>query len=171
MAEPPSETLQWNDAVHVTREGHDNKLEGVVAFTGSVSFADGDDWVGVRLTGASVGLGRNDGSVQDVVYFTCPANCGMFVREAAVTKRSLTRRYADNQGFAPCRTGANAGQCAFDPSFYSDYLKKPLGKPLNTRVQVGDYKWTREFEHATVTVDLTSPLEGTSIVFHKSNAA
>ena len=75
--------------------------------------------------------------------------------------------YADNQGFAPCRS--DPGSCAFDPSFYSDYLKQPLGKPLNVRVEVGYYKWTREFEHATVTVDLTSPLEGTSIVFHKSS--
>jgi hypothetical protein len=85
MAEP----LQLNDAVHVTRDAR--QLEGVISFLGSVSFTDGDDWVGVRLTGASIGMGKNDGSVEDVSYFTCPQNCGMFVRQAAVTKRSLTR--------------------------------------------------------------------------------
>jgi hypothetical protein len=85
MAEP----LQLNDAVHVTRDVR--QLEGVISFLGSVSFADGDDWVGVRLTGASIGMGKNDGSVQDASYFMCPQNCGMFVRQAAVTKRSLTR--------------------------------------------------------------------------------
>jgi len=82
--------FEINDPVHVaTKEGR--QLEGVVAFVGSVSFADGDDWVGVRLTGASVGLGKNDGTVKGAEYFSCPPNCGMFVRESALSKRPLTR--------------------------------------------------------------------------------
>jgi hypothetical protein len=95
-----------------------------------------------------------------------PFNLASFLSVAQQnTWFTLAVWYSDNQGFAPCPD--NPASCAFDPSFYSDYLKQPLGKPLNVRQKVGYYKWTREFEHATVTVDLTSPLEGTKIVFHK----
>lgn len=67
-------------------------LQGVVAYLGEVSFSEGTDWVGVRLTGASVGMGKNDGSVRGVRYFdNCGTNGGVFVRRAAVTKRNLTR--------------------------------------------------------------------------------
>lgn len=78
-----------NDPVHVNRENR--QLEGVVAFLGSVAFADGDDWVGVRLTGSSVGLGRNDGTVQGKRYFDCPPQCGLFVKKNLVSRRQLTR--------------------------------------------------------------------------------
>jgi dynactin 1 len=78
-----------NDPVHVSREGR--QLEGVIAYLGSVSFSAGDDWVGIRLTGSSVGLGKNDGSVQGNQYFDCPPQCGLFVKKSAVTGRELTR--------------------------------------------------------------------------------
>jgi dynactin 1 len=78
-----------NDPVHVERESQ--QLEGVVDFCGAVDFADGDDWVGVRLTGPSVGLGKNDGSVKGQRYFQCGPNGGVFVREAHVSKRTLSR--------------------------------------------------------------------------------
>ena len=78
-----------NDPVHVNRENR--QLEGVVAFVGTVSFAEGSDWVGVRLTGSSVGLGKNDGSVQGKQYFDCPPQSGLFVKKQAVSKRKLTR--------------------------------------------------------------------------------
>jgi dynactin 1 len=78
-----------NDPVHVNRENR--QLEGVVAFAGGVHFAEGEDWVGVRLTGSSVGLGKNDGSVQGTQYFECPPHSGLFVKNTAVSKRKLTR--------------------------------------------------------------------------------
>jgi len=71
--------------------------------------------------------------------------------------------YEVHQGFVPCDDAPDT--CALASSFYADYLKRPLGAPRGRRVKVGPYQWTREFEHATVTLDLTSPLEGTSIVF------
>ena len=71
-----------NDPVYVNRDG--KRMEGIVAFTGSVAFADGDDWVGVRLTGSSAGKGKNDGSVKGQSYFKCPTNCGSFVRSSAL---------------------------------------------------------------------------------------
>ena len=81
--------FQVNDPVHVNRENR--QLEGVVAFVGSVSFAEGDDWVGVRLTGSSVGLGKNDGNVQGEQYFECPPQSGLFIKKNSVSKRTLTR--------------------------------------------------------------------------------
>mmetsp|Transcript_13107 Transcript_13107/g.18555 ORF Transcript_13107/g.18555 Transcript_13107/m.18555 type:complete len:1498 (+) Transcript_13107:112-4605(+) len=85
-----SSVFEVSDAVHVESAGG-KQLEGVVAFTGQVEFAEGDDWVGVRLTGASVGLGKNNGQVKGKRYFTCGPNGGVFVRASNVSKRVLTR--------------------------------------------------------------------------------
>jgi len=82
--------LKLNDPVYVHRDGG-SKLEGIVAFFGEVGFAEGDDWVGVRLTGTSAGNGKNDGSVQSQTYFKCPPNCGLFVRAASLEKRQLSK--------------------------------------------------------------------------------
>lgn len=65
-----------------------------MAHLGPVQFAPGNDWVGIRLTGASVGKGKNDGSVKGVHYFDAGANStnnGMFVKKNNVKKRSLSR--------------------------------------------------------------------------------
>ena len=78
-----------NDPVHVERESQ--QLEGLIAYIGLVQFSDSCDWVGVRLTGASVGLGKNDGSVKGERYFQCGPNNGVFVRSSNLTKRTLTR--------------------------------------------------------------------------------
>ena len=78
--------LKINDRVSITKRSTNKErrtLEGLVAFLGPVSFAEGDDWVGVRLIGDSVGHGKNDGSVNEVRYFDqCPPNGGIFVRRA-----------------------------------------------------------------------------------------
>lgn len=54
---------------------------GTVKFVGKTSFCDGL-WVGVKLDD---NLGKNDGSVQGVRYFTCAAGHGVFLRPNAVT--------------------------------------------------------------------------------------
>lgn len=69
-------------------------LEGIVAHLGPVQFAPGNDWVGIRLTGSSVGKGKNDGSVKGIPYFdagSSSSNNGMFVKKNVVTKRILSR--------------------------------------------------------------------------------
>lgn len=81
--------LALNDPVHVERDSQ--QLEGLIAYIGPVQFSDSSDWVGVRLTGASVGLGKNDGSVKGERYFQCGPNNGVFVRSSNLTKRTLTR--------------------------------------------------------------------------------
>ena len=73
--------------------------------------------------------------------------------------------YADDQGFYTCPDAPTT--CAAPEDFYADYLQKPLGKPLGARKAAGPYKWTREFEHASVTLDLNGdPVEGSGITFH-----
>lgn len=63
-----------------------DELEGIVAHLGAVQFKPGDDWVGILLTGPSVGLGRNDGCVKGVRYFDCGDNGknGVFVKRENV---------------------------------------------------------------------------------------
>ncbi|CAE6488914.1 unnamed protein product [Rhizoctonia solani] len=58
---------------------------GTVRFVGTTSFAPGK-WVGVELAAAN---GKNDGSVKDVVYFSCAPNHGVFVRPSQVKIVSL----------------------------------------------------------------------------------
>ena len=67
-------------------------LDGVVAYVGPVEFNPDPDWIGIRLTGTSVTFGKNDGTVQGKRYFTAPRHGGLFVKAAAVTKKTnLTR--------------------------------------------------------------------------------
>jgi hypothetical protein len=72
--------------------------------------------------------------------------------------------YGDAQGFYPCPDHPDT--CAMPDNFYADYFKKPLGEPRGPRKKVADYKWTREFAHATVTLDLNEPVAGSSVEFH-----
>jgi len=53
---------------------------GVVRFCGTTSFSPGK-WVGIEL---SEPVGKNDGSVQGVPYFSCHKNYGVFVKPSQV---------------------------------------------------------------------------------------
>jgi hypothetical protein len=84
------------------------RLQGVIAFTGKVAFAEGYDWVGIRLTGPSVGQGKNDGSVKGKRYFFAAGTAtatqvgnknGLFVRHSA-----LQERHASETETSPTRT-------------------------------------------------------------------
>jgi dynactin 1 len=57
-----------------------NLGRGVVRFYGTTSFSSGK-WVGIQL---SEPVGKNDGSVNGVSYFTCQKNYGVFVKPSQV---------------------------------------------------------------------------------------
>ena len=69
--------------------------EGIVRFSGSTDFAGGH-WLGVELVEPK---GKNDGSVQNIRYFDCKMNYGIFVR-AAQLKIKLVRTYFNLEPFA-----------------------------------------------------------------------
>ena len=90
MSTSSNSELNINDPVFV--QVGPNQLEGVVAYVGSVEFAEGSEWVGVRLTGTSAGKGKNNGEVQGRRYFEVSGeNGGVFVKKKSISKRVLTR--------------------------------------------------------------------------------
>ena len=83
--------FQLNDPVTISTTGGDSSIEGIIAHLGPVQFAPGTDWIGIRLTGGSVGKGKNNGTVKGIQYFDVVENCGMFTKKVNVTKRELNR--------------------------------------------------------------------------------
>lgn len=57
-------------------------------FCGQTQFAEGD-WVGVILDTAT---GKNNGTVQNVQYFECEPNFGVFVKSSAVELEDASKR-------------------------------------------------------------------------------
>jgi len=53
---------------------------GVVRYSGTTKFATGK-WIGVELAEPN---GKNDGSVNNVVYFSCRFPYGVFVRQSQI---------------------------------------------------------------------------------------
>jgi len=78
-------------------------FSGTIRFIGETSFATGR-WVGIELSEA---VGKNNGRVHDVTYFTCPQKHGIFVREAVVRPfdpseaEDAVKPAADGGGAAP----------------------------------------------------------------------
>jgi len=72
---PMARPLQVGDRVQVAQ------LVATVRFLGSSQFAAGD-WLGLELDNP---VGKNDGSIHTIRYFTCPPNHGIFARPTMVT--------------------------------------------------------------------------------------
>ncbi|KAH8118910.1 hypothetical protein DFH11DRAFT_1561792 [Phellopilus nigrolimitatus] len=53
-------------------------FEGTLRYVGEISGKPGE-WAGVELSGGFAGLGKNDGSVGNIQYFSCPEKCGVFI--------------------------------------------------------------------------------------------
>ena len=76
-----------------------DQLEGVVAHLGAVQFAPGSDWIGVRLSGASIGMGRNDGSVKGIQYFDSQGDKnGVFVKNNTAMKKICETEESEHIG-------------------------------------------------------------------------
>ncbi|KXN84996.1 Dynactin subunit 1 [Leucoagaricus sp. SymC.cos] len=69
---------------------------GVVRFTGTSSFTIGK-WIGVKLYEPS---GKNDGSINGIVYFSCKMNYGVFVRQSQIKNIRGTEGKASSS--SPC---------------------------------------------------------------------
>ncbi|KAL7415417.1 hypothetical protein BDY24DRAFT_382897 [Mrakia frigida] len=54
-------------------------MEGTLRFVGEIAGKPGA-WAGVELSGGFTGKGKNDGSVGETRYFTCPPMCGIFLQ-------------------------------------------------------------------------------------------
>lgn len=75
----------------------------VVRFRGPTHFQDGE-WVGLELAAA---VGRNDGAVDDVRYFACPAKHGVFLRPGPTASLGARSPFCD---VLQCGGGGGTGQ-------------------------------------------------------------
>ena len=81
--------LKLEDAVSIV-DAKSVSLQGIVAYVGYVHFSEGI-WVGVQLTGPSIGKGYNDGSYRSKRYFqNVGRKNGVFVPLKQVQKRVKT---------------------------------------------------------------------------------
>jgi dynactin 1 len=60
----------------ISKEG---PREGIVKYVGPIHVSDGT-WLGIELNEPA---GKNDGSVRDERYFTCPKDHGLFIRDSS----------------------------------------------------------------------------------------
>lgn len=65
--------FQLGDQVIV---GNRRRLKAVIRYYGPTAFGPGE-WVGMELEKPE---GKNDGTVNGIPYFQCPAGCGLFVK-------------------------------------------------------------------------------------------
>lgn len=100
-----SKRFAAGDIVTFTLDGQRHR--GTVRFVGPAQFSAGD-WVGLELTTPQ---GKNDGSVQGVQYFSCPANHGIFLREAALRK-CVARASLDTVGGTTAVASSTMGPSA-----------------------------------------------------------
>ena len=92
----------------------DKNISGKVAYIGLTKFANGK-WVGIVLDEAK---GKNNGTIDGVTYFNCPANFGIFVKFNSPTIKILSIDKNDE------RTGSNSS-LASSTSTTSSRLKRP----------------------------------------------
>lgn len=101
---------------------------GIVRFVGETHFAPGE-WIGLDLDPP---IGKNDGSVQNVRYFTCKANHGLFVRRQVLKPAAVNQDNEDEVDELPMASRASLirrrGVCtwsstSFDVQRRSSYLK------------------------------------------------
>jgi len=76
MREDADVSIDDCSGLHVGEQVSIAAYEGVIRFLGETKFSSGN-WVGIELLES---VGRNDGTVFGVQYFSCSQNHGIFVR-------------------------------------------------------------------------------------------
>jgi len=71
--------LNTGDRVNI---GPAKSSRAIVRYYGPVVFGAGD-WIGLELESAS---GNTDGTVNGISYFSCPKDCGMFIKTSMFDK-------------------------------------------------------------------------------------
>lgn len=90
------------------------RRKGTIRFSGETQFATGW-WYGIELDAPD---GKNDGSVQDVRYFTCKINHGVFAPQSRVTKMmAISDEYLSDM--TSSLEGASGGTYNVSPSLRS----------------------------------------------------
>ena len=96
-----------------------------VRYVGGTDFAEGT-WIGLELQRE---VGKNDGSVRGVRYFTCPPRCGLLVRPAhlrAISEaeaKSMAEKEAAAAAAAAPDTGAASAWSAMENMLESEALQ------------------------------------------------
>jgi len=73
----------WRVKINRAYELKDGRV-GLVRFIGRTEFKHGIEWIGLELT---KGVGKNNGTVQGIEYFTCPEQRGSFVQIGKILKK------------------------------------------------------------------------------------
>jgi len=90
---------------------------GKVAYIGTTQFAPGK-WIGIVLDEPK---GKNDGTVEGKIYFSCKKNHGMFVRQTQIKEIASTENSPARSFKTPSRENSN-----LTPRQKSDLAKAPL---------------------------------------------
>ncbi|KAG9126306.1 hypothetical protein FRC07_003961, partial [Ceratobasidium sp. 392] len=107
---------------------------GTVRFVGTASFAPGK-WVGVELNAPN---GKNDGTIKDVTYFTCPPNHGVFVRPSQVKIISQpASRPSSRAARAPATPVRQPSSSRSIPTRAASPAMQPQPSPLAVRTTSG----------------------------------
>ena len=107
----------------------------------------------MTLRGDLLILTIKSGAVLSALFCGCMVLAGMYAGYW----------YSSNTGYIACPDAPSS--CPAPPEWYPD-LKKPLGAPKGPRKLVSPYVWTRDFEHASVRLDLFDR-NASRVIYHK----
>ena len=102
-----------------------HRMPAHVRFVGETTFAEGV-WVGIELTAA---VGRNDGSVRGVRYFSCEQSHGLFVQPVHVNPATPGGEAAEDDADGAQHTQALAAWASMEKTLEAEALQVLLLTP------------------------------------------
>ncbi|CED82007.1 Cytoskeleton-associated protein and related proteins [Phaffia rhodozyma] len=106
----PAAGFNVGDRVRIDSMG----MEGLLAYVGKIDGKPGI-WAGVELSGGFAGKGKNNGTVGEKQYFTCPENCGVFLQHSKLSAPTTTGAHPPRPSSvastrSSIRTGSESGR-------------------------------------------------------------